>query len=193
MLTSLPNDWLKRKTFNLCLKVSTALACLSPVLLYLPRLWREGGGRRGGNGVTLHVESALYSDIALEVRDFTKSRSRNRHALLSSEFNLKPKVKNTFEHSTRGGECVGTPANGLQKSRFLSNLTVQVKKNQQGRTDNAAQHSLTCLQLTQLHSSINRHTLSLSELCLNTDMATEKSWNKEPCAKDWIKEDKRGR
>lgn len=36
------------------------------------------GGRHGGNGVTLHVESAaLYSDIALEVWDFTKSRSRN--------------------------------------------------------------------------------------------------------------------
>lgn len=56
----------------------------------------------------------LYSDIALEVRDFTKSRSRNQHAFLSSEFNLKPEVKNAFEHTTRGGECVGTPANGLQ-------------------------------------------------------------------------------
>lgn len=85
------------------------------MLLYLPSLCGEGGGRRGGNGVTLHVESALYSDIAPEVRDLTKSRSRNRHALLSSEFNSKPKVKNTFEHPTREGKCVGTPANGLQK------------------------------------------------------------------------------
>lgn len=86
----------------------------------------------------LHVESTLYSDIALEVRDFTKSRSRNRHALLSSKFNLKPKVKNAFEHSTRGGECFGTPSNGWQKISFLSNLTMQVKNNQQGRIDNAA-------------------------------------------------------
>lgn len=84
----------------------------------------------------LHVESALYSDIAPEVRDFTKSRSTNRHALLSSEFNFKPKVKNTFEHPTRGGKCVGAPANGLRKtSSFLSNLTAQVKKTQQGRID----------------------------------------------------------
>lgn len=106
------------------------------MLLYLPRLCGEGGGRRGGNGVMLHVESALYSDIAPEVRDFTKSRSRNRHALLSSEFNFKPKVKNTFEHPTRGGKCVGAPANGLRKtSSFLSNLTAQVKKTQQGRID----------------------------------------------------------
>lgn len=154
MLTSLPNDWLKRKTFNLCLKVSTALACLSPVLLYLPSLRGEGGGRRGGNGVTLHVESALYSDIAPEVRDLTKSRSRNRHALLSSEFNSKPKVKNTFEHPTREGKCVGTPANGLQKKRreaFTSNLSdCKSRKLGRGRIDKAQRdyciRSLTCLQ-----------------------------------------------
>lgn len=111
--------------------MSTALACLSPVLLYLPRLRREGGGRRGGNGVTLHVESALYSDIALEVRDFTKSRSRNRHVSLSSEFNLKPKVKNTFEHSTRGGANVlALLLIACKKNSFISNLIMHVNKNQ---------------------------------------------------------------
>ena len=120
MLTSLPNDWLKRKTFNLCLKVSTALACLSPVLLYLPRLRERRRGSPGGNGVTLHVESALYSDIAREVRDFTRSRSRNRHVLLASEFNLKPKVKDIFEYSTRAGrECESSPTKSSQEKQLL--------------------------------------------------------------------------
>lgn len=115
MLTSLPNDWLKRETFNLCLKVSAALACFPLRSSIFQGYEGKEGGRHGWNGVTFHVESALCGDIAREVGDLTEGRSRNRQTLHSSEFNLKPKVKNTFENTTTGDNCIGNPANCIQQ------------------------------------------------------------------------------